>query len=270
MKYYEFADSEDRNKRTGAFLAIDDKTGKVYTLLSETGSYKNMPAILAILYEQGRRYLSSYWTNRAIAARVIPPERQNIRDILDIVGVQEYDATALLLFAEGRCCQDGDYLVPVKEEKLPDDIWMMLRKRIDKALVLSDNSLLVSFMDGSVKKYDANVKKDDRHFGPMLLSEDRFRQFFLDPNGFFICWNEYSEISCFEMYELGEPLPFSRKDIETLFSVNIVDTSLATQTLHCTRQNLSKKKSPAPVAKFGGTSIYLASDIKKSAGVPFR
>lgn len=45
----------------------------------------------------------------------MPPERQNIGQILRANGLKEYDEFPLLLKNDGRCCQDECYIVKVEE-----------------------------------------------------------------------------------------------------------------------------------------------------------
>lgn len=42
---------------------------------------------------------------------MIPPDRQNIGEIMRKVGMQYYDEFPLLVYIGGRCCQDENYLV---------------------------------------------------------------------------------------------------------------------------------------------------------------
>lgn len=43
-----------------------------------------------------------------VRQRIVPPDRQNIGQILKANGLEEYDEFSLLMFGSGRCAQD-DY-----------------------------------------------------------------------------------------------------------------------------------------------------------------
>ncbi len=57
-------------------------------------------------FRDGRRYFKGPEVFEWIKDRVIPSGRQNIRSILDKMGLEEYDELGIFLYFHGKCCRD--------------------------------------------------------------------------------------------------------------------------------------------------------------------
>lgn len=57
-------------------------------------------------FRDKRRYFEGAEVFEWIIDRVIPAGRQNIDEILEKVGIEEYDELAIFLYAHGRSCRD--------------------------------------------------------------------------------------------------------------------------------------------------------------------
>ena len=68
------------------------------------------PLILADFIQKGEREIGNAWSLRWVQGRVIPPERQNIGQILKKNGMKFYSEFPLLLSNQGRSCQDECYI----------------------------------------------------------------------------------------------------------------------------------------------------------------
>lgn len=110
--------------------------------------------VAGFLRETWETTVNSYWSKIWVEQRIVPPDRQNIGEILRDNHLKEYDEYALLMLAMGRCAQDDYYLVPIDEKALPEEITKRFSKRIEDVLPLEDHCLLVFFRDGAVKKCD--------------------------------------------------------------------------------------------------------------------
>lgn len=108
-----------RNERFGekdiAFLSYDE-TRKEYEIeVPETTKSGEAPLIIADFIQRDERKISKEWSLRWVRARVTPPERQNLGQILKANNMTEYDEFKLLVKNQGRSCQDECYIVEMKE-----------------------------------------------------------------------------------------------------------------------------------------------------------
>ena len=69
------------------------------------------PLIIAAFIEKNQRVIGKEWSLRWVRERVIPPDRQNIGQILRENNMKFYDEFPLLVSNQGRSCQDECYLV---------------------------------------------------------------------------------------------------------------------------------------------------------------
>ena len=72
--------------------------------------------IISDFIEKNQYRIGKKWSYRWVCQRVIPPERQNIGQILKANHMTEYDEFKFLVKNEGRCCQDECYIVKVDEK----------------------------------------------------------------------------------------------------------------------------------------------------------
>ena len=96
-----------------AYLLYDEKD-RVYQIeVPEDVRSVEAPPIIADLVDKGERRIGKEWSLRWVRQRVIPPERQNIGQILRENGMDRYDEFLLLMKNHGRSCQDECYLEEV-------------------------------------------------------------------------------------------------------------------------------------------------------------
>lgn len=108
-----------RNERFGekdiAFLSYDE-TRKEYEIeVPETTKSGEAPLIIADFIQKNQRKIGKEWSLRWVRARVTPPERQNLGQILKANNMAEYDEFKLLVKNQGRCCQDECYIVEMED-----------------------------------------------------------------------------------------------------------------------------------------------------------
>lgn len=65
-------------------------------------------------FRDGQRYFKGPEVFEWIRDRVIPAGRQNINEILQKVGIEEYDELAIFLYAHGRSCRDYFHIEEIK------------------------------------------------------------------------------------------------------------------------------------------------------------
>lgn len=67
---------------------------------------EDMPAFLATAAYQGMYHLDNHYALMFVRERVIPPDRQNIGEILRIIGAPYYTEFVILDYLKGRCVRD--------------------------------------------------------------------------------------------------------------------------------------------------------------------
>lgn len=126
MRAFEVYDSTKRRHKPVATLYCDDGAdgkGKFRIVVGPDVRTDELPLMLALLVEQGKRDIPDKWARKWVEERIPPQGRQNLGEILRANGLDEYDEAALLAASEGRSAQD-DFLL--REVALP---------RVDYALV---------------------------------------------------------------------------------------------------------------------------------------
>lgn len=74
--------------------------------------------------------------------------------------------------------------------------------KIHKARAINDNTLLIEFSNGEVKKYDIRHLLETPMFS-LLRQPAFFRNFQVEPGGYAIVWNEEIDISEYELWKNG-------------------------------------------------------------------
>ncbi len=97
-----------------AYLLYDEKN-RIYSIeIPENVRSIEAPLIIADFIERNQKSIGKEWSLKWVKQRVIPPERQNIGQILRESGMEYYDEFPLLLKNQGRSCQDECYLEEVE------------------------------------------------------------------------------------------------------------------------------------------------------------
>lgn len=106
-----------RNKWYGekdiAFLYYNEEKKEFEIEIPEATESREAPLIIAAFIEKGQRRIGKEWSLRWVQERIIPPNRQNIGQILKANNMTEYDEFQFLLKCQGRCCQDDCYIVEI-------------------------------------------------------------------------------------------------------------------------------------------------------------
>lgn len=101
--------------KTVGYLYYDEKKREYEIEIPQEVKSSEAPCILADFIRKSQYRIGKDWSYRWVKERVVPPERQNIGQILRVNGLKEYDEFPLLLKNDGRCCQDECYIVKVEE-----------------------------------------------------------------------------------------------------------------------------------------------------------
>lgn len=100
--------------KTVGYLYYDEKHHEYEIEIPESVESYEAPFIIADFVKKNEKRIGKEWSYRWVKERVIPPERQNIGQILKANHMKEYDEFPLLLKNRGRSCQDECYIEKVE------------------------------------------------------------------------------------------------------------------------------------------------------------
>lgn len=113
MHKFEIRNAEREDLGVLGYLYYDEEKDVYKTEVLPDTIIGELPAILYLWANKGEYILEGKEALRFVRARVIPPDRQNIGEIMRKVGMKYYSEFPLLQYTSGRCCQDECYLVEV-------------------------------------------------------------------------------------------------------------------------------------------------------------
>ena len=265
MKVFAIRNEEDYSRKDLAYLIYYEYDKRFYIELPEDADEWEIPLLLSSFVKRGEKTVAAYWSKTWERQRIVPPDRQNLGQILKENNLSEYDEFSLLALAEGRCAQDSCYLAAVDEDTVEKKFKDRWERKVMDALPLQENGLLVFFRNGRVKKCDVPaIVKDSRFFSPVLASPAVFRKLSIQTGGYGVCWSERAEISDKTLYETGEDIPLSPDDFIGFVSDRIVSTAEAAELMGCSRQNineLAKHGKLHPVRTELKTTFFMKSEI---------
>ena len=234
MKIFAIRDESSQEQKDLAYLLYYEQEKRFYIELPENADAWETPLLLDSFVKRGETTVNSYWSKIWVEQRIVPPDRQNIGEILRDNHLKEYDEYELLMLAMGRCAQDDYYLVPIDEKDLPEEITKRFSKRIEDVLPLENHCLLVFFRDGAVKK--CNLQK---HFEK---TKDTM------------------------LYRIGKSVPLTAADFRNFAAHRVINAAEAAEILGCSRQNiidLTKRGKLHPIKASEKSTLYLKSEILK-------
>lgn len=202
-----------------------------------------------------------------VQQRIVPPDRQNLGQILKDNDLEEYDEFELLMLADGRCAQDSYYLAEISETVLLNAFGSRYQKRVEDVVPLTDCQLLVFFRDGMIRKCDVEaLTGNDRQFAPVIKNREIFCTVEIQTGGYGICWGENLNIPDSVLYETGQAIPLSAMDFRQYIHHRVIDTTEAAKLLNCSRQNIEdlvRREKLHPVKTTRKIKLFLKSEIKR-------
>lgn len=72
------------DKRAIAYLVYYDKSKNFYIEIDSNADKSNMPMMFALFAEKGEYSIDSRWSKKWVCSRIIPPDRQNLGQIMRI------------------------------------------------------------------------------------------------------------------------------------------------------------------------------------------
>ncbi len=266
MRVFAIKDESLSPEKVLGYLIYYETPKSFYIELPEDADEWETPLLLSSFVKKGERSINSYWSRMWVQQRIIPPDRQNLGQILKENGLPAYDEFALLTLTMGRCAQDDCYLTELSYPRdIPELLWTRWETKLADALPLSGNRLLVFFRNGEVKLED--MQKLANAFPaclPYFQNEQRFFQMYVQPDGYGIAWSELAAIPHHVLHANGDSLPLTLQDFTTFVQERVVNTTEACQILGCTRQNiddLTKRGKLHPIRQDAKNKLFLKNEI---------
>jgi len=265
MKIFAVRDESDPTRRDVAYLLYYEQAKRFYIELPENADPWSTPLLLSSFLKKGERTVNAYWSKLWVQQRIVPPDRQNLGQILKANHLASYDEFDLLMLADGRCAQDDYYLAPIPEADLPKSFVERFQKKVEDVIPLEQYQLLLFFRDGIVKKFNMNSHfLTEKAFSPILKNKALFDSVAIQPGGYGICWGETLTIADAVLYDQGSEIPLSQSDFERFVTFRIVNTAEAAELLHCSRQNIDdlvRRGKLHPVKATFKNKLFMKSEI---------
>lgn len=113
---FEIVNSRKRKATPCGTLKYDSDNGWSIDL-SPNASVDDVPAFFMPFLEKGQYRIDDTWTRRWISERVVPPERQNLGEVLSAHTLLEYDELTLLRSGQGKSSQDDYAIIELDSEE---------------------------------------------------------------------------------------------------------------------------------------------------------
>lgn len=240
MKIYALRDAANEGAGILAYLECYERPQSFFFELPPDADPWALPFVLHEFAQRGCLTVGNSWSQRWVRSRLVPPERQNLGEILRENGLSDYDEAQLLALTGGRCSQDDCHLEPVVRELLPEWYQERAARRLTDVFALDDFRLLALYRSGEAMLVPAQeVAGDRRSFVRVLSDAETFANVRLQAGGHGVAWGSMCELSAEELRPAAEPLPLGAHDMALLVGQAICDTAEAMELLGCTRQNIS-------------------------------
>lgn len=267
MKIFAIRNEADSDVAVG-FLFYYEKKKRFYIELPENADEWNTPLLLSSFAKRNQKTVNAHWSRIWVQQRIVPPDRQNLGQILRDNGLERYDEFDLLMLSMGRCAQDDLYLSPVRLDELPEEIWERRSRKINSLVPLEGKRLLVFFENGNTRLCNVmDIIDIKTPLGKFLsVRPDAFPAVQIQAGGYGVTWGENLAITDDELYEYGKAVPLSLEDYRTLISASILSTAEAAEKLNCSRQNIDdliKRGKLKPVKETEKGKLFLKSDVER-------
>lgn len=267
MKTFAIRDEEIHPVQNLAFLFYYERQKQFYIEIPENVDPWVLPLILSDFAKKGIYTIDASWSRTWVSQRIIPPDRQNLGQILRDHGLSEYDEYRLLMLYHGRCEQDSCYLSEMNENELPEEIRGRLSRKVESALPLQKGRMLVFFRDGQTRLCDiGRITKGSPAWRRLFAYYREFQNVHVLAGGYGIGWDEDRAVSDRVLYKEGTSVPISSDDFRETLRTGLIDAREAAETLDCSRQYINilvKKGRLQPIRQFEKDTIFLRTDLDK-------
>ena len=265
MRIFAIREASDPLQTNIAYLFYYEQEKHFYIELPDDADPWNTPLILSSFLKRGEKTVNAYWSKVWVQQRIIPPDRQNLGQILKENGLDSYDEFKLLLLSEGRCAQDNYYVAEVTLDNLPPSFAERFDRRVEDVVPLAGKTLLVFFRNGETKRCELlNILEANKAFSPLLKNDEYFQAVSIQVGGYGVCWGEQLVITDSELFNIGEDVPLTQQDFTTFVQQRVVTTAEAAELLQCSKQNIDdliRRGKLHPIKEAPQSKLFLKSEI---------
>ncbi len=239
MKIFAIRSESMRKAKNLAYLIYYETEKTFYIELPDDADEWEIPLILSSYLKKGERTVNSYHSKMWVQQRITPPDRQNLGQILKENNLEYYDEFELLMLSKGKCAQDDYYLYPISIDKLPENFDVRFGKRIEDAVPLKNNCILLFFRNGEVKKCDITQFIENANCTSILSKYEIFNSLEILTGGYGVAWGTILSIPYEKLYDAGKAIDLNLDDFKCFVSNRIISVTEACDILDCSRQNIS-------------------------------
>ena len=266
MITFEIKDEAFGENRLLGYLFYFERSKRFFTELLNTVDEWTAPFILSGFVKNGIFSIGSEWSMKFVCQRIVPPDRQNLGEILKANKLKEYDEYKLLLLSNGRCAQDDLSVKRVIDADFPQEIEERLKRKVKDVLPMGNNRLVIFFRDGKQVETDINkLRKDDISFNRILSDPEVFDLVKVVPGGNGVEWGRERTIPAEELYSEQKITGLSYPEMLEFIAKRTIDTTEAAGILNCSRQYISQlvaQKKVVPVRSESNNNLFLRSDLE--------
>ncbi|MCD8013753.1 MAG: helix-turn-helix domain-containing protein [Lachnospiraceae bacterium] len=267
MRIFAIRDESAGAQKDLAWLLYYEMEKRFYIEFPDDADEWETPLLLSSFAKKGEKAVNSYWSKVWVQQRIVPADRQNIGQVLKDNGLKEYDEFSLLMLHMGRCAQDDYALFPMEEQELPPQIQGRFERRVEDVASLGQNTLLVFFRDGMVRRCDlTDWFREHEEFAILLKKEKLFDHVRIQTGGHGVAWDENMGIWDYVLYQSGAAVPLTIEDFRAFAAQRIITAGEAAELLNCSRQNISdliKRGKLHPVKATSRSTLLLKSEVLK-------
>ena len=114
LKSFALHDANLNDRQVGVF-SYDSDLKQFSMSVDSSIPLNDLPLSLELLVHKGNYNIGHDDALRWVKSRICPPGRHNIREILDEVGLSEYDEFGLILATKAKCGNDDLYIAELQD-----------------------------------------------------------------------------------------------------------------------------------------------------------
>lgn len=238
MKIFAIRSDSARKAKDLAYLMYYETDKSFYIEIADDVDEWEVPLLLSSYLKNGKKTVDAYHSKLWVQQRIVPPDRQNLGEILKENNLDIYDEFQLLIMSKGRCSQDDYYIHHISNKNLPESFATRFNKRIEDVAPLKNGNLLVFFRNGDIKKCDVNGIIEKANCKSVLLKQENFGTVEILTGGYGVAWGTVLSIPSEKLFEIGKTIELSLDDFKC-FAVNrVINVNEACEILGCSRQNI--------------------------------
>lgn len=268
MRIFAIRDETLSSEKPLAYLVYLEASKSFYIEIADDADAWDLPHVLSSFARRNVRTIDGFWSRRWVQYRIVPPERQNIGQIIRDSGLKEYDEFSFLMRSMGRCEQDDCYLEEISDEQLPAFLLKRWENRIDEVIPLSTPELLLFCLGGKARRVnvrDLGIEECE----PFLVNQQRFDKVEVQPGGFGVAWSSRALIGYREL-EGGVLMDLPSEMLQKYTRLRLISMSEACRILNCSRQNvddLIRRGKIHPIQNLGNNTLFRKAEIMSRRGV---